>query len=270
MQMTKIYDSHCHIYPHEISHKAVKAIDHFYEGLPVKAQDGTTDTLLKTGEENGISRYLALAVATRPDQVSHINRYLAGKVKQSGGILIGLGTLHPDSENPERDMEELVSSGLKGVKLHPDIQKFRVDDPKAMRIFAMCEERNMPVCVHTGDFRYDYSNPGRTVHVLQAFPELTFIGAHFGGWSVWDDALRLLPDYPNIIVDTSSSFFWLKPEKALQLIRAYGSKRVMFGTDYPMWDQKKEIEYLTRLDLTEKEMEDISWRTMDRLFSTDI
>lgn len=261
-----ICDSHCHIYPDGISYKAIKAIDRFYGGLPTTPQDGTLQTLLAGGKKNGIKRFLVHSVATRPEQVSNINLFLADRVSDQENVLIGFGTLHPDSDDLRSDFEQLCALGLKGVKLHPDIQQFRVNEPKAMRIFEMCEAAGVPVLVHTGDYRFDYSNPARTAVVLRTFPKLKFIGAHLGGWSVWDDAGRLLPDYPNVMVDTSSSFYWLKPDKAKALIRAFGSERVMFGTDYPMWPQRYEIDYLYRLDLTDDEYDNIFWRSFEREF----
>ena len=81
-----------------------------------------------------------------------------------------------------------ISLGLKGVKLHPDFQNFEADSPCAMSIFELCAEAGLPVLVHTGDYRFDYSNPNRIANVLRAFPKLKFVGAHFGGWSVWDEA----------------------------------------------------------------------------------
>ncbi|MBR0514646.1 MAG: amidohydrolase family protein [Clostridia bacterium] len=59
------------------------------------------------------------------------------------------------------------------------------------RIFALCEAAGLPVLVHTGDQRFDCSNPNRIVNVLRTFPKLKFVGAHFGGWSMWDDAANL-------------------------------------------------------------------------------
>ena len=269
MQAYKIYDSHCHIYPDGISHRAIRSIDRFYDGLPAKPQDGTVKTLLEGGRSCGISHFVVCAVATKPEQVSHINRFIADQVRASGGAFTGLGTMHPDAEDLRADLEELVSLGLKGVKLHPDIQQFHADDPRAMKIYEMLEDGGLPVCVHTGDHRYDYSNPGRIARVLRTFPSLKMIGAHLGGWSVWDEAVSLLPDFPNLTVDTSSSFFWLKKERAKEIIRAYGSERVMFGTDYPMWKQQEDISYLRELDLTDREYEDIFRRTCGNLFHID-
>ena len=101
--MYKIFDAHCHIYPESIAPKAVKGIDRFYGDLPFDPYDGTTGTLLKVGREVGISHYVVHSVATVPHQISSINRFIAGEVERSDGEFTGLGTLHPDSEQPEQD-----------------------------------------------------------------------------------------------------------------------------------------------------------------------
>ena len=159
--MYRIFDAHCHIYPESIAQKAVEGIDRFYDHLPFRPYDGTAGTLLRLGREAGISHFVVHSVATAPRQISSINRYIASEVARSNGLFTGLGTLHPDSEKPEQDFSELVDLGLKGVKLHPDFQRFEADSAKAMRIYALCAEAGLPVLVHTGDHRFDYSNPNR-------------------------------------------------------------------------------------------------------------
>lgn len=265
-----LIDSHCHIYPTKIALKAVEAVEDFYEQLPGEQYNGTVDTLLASGTEAGVTHFVVHSVATKPEQVGSINRFIASAMQSAGGRFIGLGTMHPETEDLKRDMDQLQELGLYGVKIHPDIQRFEADSPKAMRIFEECEARGLPILVHTGDYRYDYSNPNRIIPVLKAFPKLKFIGAHFGGWSIWEQATDELSGFPNIYVDTSSSLHWLKPETAVRLIRAYGAERVMFGTDYPLWHQKPEIDYLNSLDLTDAEKESIFWKTCAGLYGLDL
>ena len=244
----------------------MRGIDSFYNGLPDSHHDGTVKTLLASGRHAGISHFIVHSVATKPQQTASINHFIAEETKKAGGAFTGLGTLHPDSETIKDDLENLISLGLKGVKLHPDFQKFEADSPKAFAIFEMCEDLGIPVLVHTGDYRYDYSNPERIARVLRAFPKLTFIGAHFGGWSIWDRATALLPDFANMRVDTSSSFVWLQKEKVKEIIAAYGPERVLFGTDYPCWNQISELQYMESLGLEKQELEQIYWKNCAKIY----
>ena len=259
----KIIDMHCHIYPDRIARKASDSTSHFYD-MP-SLYDGKISTLLEHGTRAGIEHFVVQSVATTPKQVSSINRFIAQAVKDGDGRFTGLGTLHPDSEDIEADFTEILELGLKGVKLHPDIQRFRIDEDKMMKIYELCEGC-LPILMHTGDHRFDYSNPNRMAPVLKTFKKLTVIGAHFGGWSVWDEAEKQLAGYDNLYVDCSSSLYAMSHEKAEELIHTYGADRVLFGTDYPMWDIDTELERFMKLDLTEKERESIFSLNAQKLF----
>lgn len=263
MKKYRIIDSHCHIYPDKIAQKASDATANFYELPP--SMDGTIRTLLEHGGAAGIDHFIVQSVATTPKQVSSINKFIAASVAESGGRFTGLGTLHPDSEDMEADVNEIIALGLKGVKIHPDIQKVQLDDPRMLRMYELCEGR-LPMLIHTGDKRYDNSNPNRLLPILEKYKDLTVIGAHFGGWSIWEDAWRDYAGRDNFYVDCSSSLYAITPEKAKELIDIYGADRVLFGTDYPLWTPESEIERFMRLDLTEGEREDILYNNAAALF----
>lgn len=246
-------DAHCHIYPEKIAAKAVNGTDDFYGEKSVGT--GTVSNLIELGEAAGIDRFVVQSVATTPHQVKSINDFIASEVNKNWDKLIGLGTLHPDSEDIKGDIEYLISLGLKGVKLHPDIQAFKIDDYRCLKIYELCEERELPVLMHTGDNRYDYSNPNRLLPVLKIYKNLTVIGAHLGGWSIWEEAVEAYKGIENFYVDCSSSFNYLEKETAKRIIRTYGADKVLFGTDYPMWSPKGEIEYFLSLGLEKWEIE---------------
>lgn len=264
MKQYKIIDAHCHIYPDKIAKKAAAATCDFYSGLG-STLDGTVSTLSKEAYIAGIGHCIVQSVATTPKQVLSINKFIATAVSESGGKFTGLGTLHPDSDNIKADVDEIISLGLKGVKLHPDIQKFKIDDYRMLKIYELCEGR-LPILIHTGDSRYDFSNPNRMIPILDIYKDLTVIGAHFGGWSIWEEATKKLSKYNNFYVDCSSSLYAMTPQKAKELIMEYGTSRVLFGTDYPMWKPKEEIERFMQIELTEKEREDILYNNTAKLF----
>ena len=261
----RVFDAHCHVFPDKIATAAVAGTDHFY-GV-TSFHDGRTSTLLDSRKESGIDRCLIHSVATTPKQVRSINEFIAATVQESGGAFVGFGALHPDSADQEADVRHLIELGLRGVKLHPDIQGFKIDDYRCLKIYELCEREGLPILMHTGDSRYDYSNPNRLLPVLEIYTGLTVIGAHLGGYSIWEEACERLQGTPNLYVDCSSSFPWLKPEDAKRIIRAYGTDRVLFGSDYPMWSPKKELETFFSLGFTEEENRAILWDNANKLLN---
>jgi predicted TIM-barrel fold metal-dependent hydrolase len=260
-----VIDMHCHIYPDKIAERAIAGTDVFYGTRALCA--GTVSDMLRCATEAGIDHSFVQSVATAPKQVKSINSFIAEAVANSNGKLTGLGTLHPDSEDQAGDVKHLIELGLKGVKLHPDIQKFKIDDYRMLKIFDLCEQEGLPILMHTGDDRYDFSNPNRMKPILEIYKNLTVIGAHFGGWTVWDDAVRELSQFPNFYVDCSSSFGFLPTQKVKELIRGYGADRVLFGTDYPMWIPQNEIDALLSLDLSDEEYRMIFSENVKKIFT---
>ena len=265
--MYPIIDCHCHIYPEKIAEKAVSGIGNFYH-LDME-YDGKLETLVKENQKYGITHSLIFSVATKPSQTQSINQFIADNVMQAPSRFTGLGTLHPDSQDLKGDVEHILELGLKGVKLHPDVQGIKIDDDRCMKIYELCQGK-LPVLMHTGDSRYDFSNPNHLVPVLKALPKLTVIGAHFGGYSVWDDAEKTLSGYQNLYVDCSSALAFMTPEKGRELVRFYGADHVVFGTDFPMWNIKDELQRFEMLGLTEEEKNKIYYQNACTLFGIDV
>jgi len=260
----KIIDAHCHIYPDKIAAAAVGATDRFY-GV-VSAFDGSVSALINQCDQMGVDMAVVQSVATTAKQVSSINRFIAENVKKYSDRLIGLGTLYPDSDMIEENVEEIVSLGLLGVKLHPDIQKFKIDDYRCLKIYELCEKKGLPILMHTGDYRYDYSNPNRLRPILETYTNLTVIGAHLGGWSVWEEAAEKLASFENFYVDTSSCLSFGGEERIKEAIKKYSPDKILFATDYPMGSQKTELDFLFSLGYSDSELEKILYKNALKVF----
>lgn len=259
-----IIDCHCHVYPEKIASKAIAGTMTFYNA-ELSGLDGTAKTLIEENKKAGITRSLICSVATTPHQVNSINRFLAQTAQEHPEQITALGTLHPDSETQEADVETALSLGIRAIKLHPDIQGIPVDDERCFRIFELCEGR-LPVLLHTGDYRYDFSNPNRLIKVLHRFPHLKVIAAHFGTYTVWERAEELYGQ-ENLWVDCSSSLPFLSADRIIEMIRGFGSEKVLYGTDYPMWIPEQETEHFLSLPLTDKEKENILHCNAEQLFN---
>jgi predicted TIM-barrel fold metal-dependent hydrolase len=255
-----IIDFHAHVFPDAIARKASDNIGRFY-GLPIQF-DGTLESLLRAERAAGVDGCVVHSVATTPAQTASINGFIAGICRENENIY-GFAAIHPDQADMAGEVERALALGLRGVKIHSDMQRTALDDARLFQLYDIIEGR-VPLLAHTGDRRFDYSNHDRLLRVLDAFPKLTVVGAHFGGWSVWREACDALRGR-DIYVDCSSSFYAFSPEEALALIRGYGAHRVLFGSDYPMWDPGAELKFLDTLGLPAADMELILHENAERL-----
>lgn len=246
-----IYDMHTHIFPQKIAEKAVSSIGGFY-GIPM-VKKGYSEDLIESASEIGVEKCLVCSTATTPLQVTAINSFVAGETERHPEF-IGFGTMHPGYSDIAGEVDRIVDIGLSGIKLHPDFQKFAIDDREAYPIYEAAEGR-LPILFHTGDKRYSYSNPERVLRILKDFPKLTCICAHLGGYSEWDRvvALKGYLGHPNIYFDTSSAIRFIDPKDSVRIIRAHGVSHVFWGTDYPMQKHTAELEDFMKLELTDEE-----------------
>lgn len=257
----RIFDAHVHIYPDKIAEKASHHVGEFYD-IPM-AFDGRIETMIENSRKCGIECCLVHSVATTHDQVPKINDFIHASVEASSGMFVGFCTLHPSMSESEIDAEvkRIMEMGLMGVKLHPDCQKFAIDSKEAMKMYEVIDGR-VPILFHTGDKRYNYSNPENMKAAAVRFPKQRMIAAHFGGYSVWEKAIPVLAGLENVWFDESSSLAFITPEQAKQYINAYGADRIFFGTDYPMWSAADELERFDRIDLTDDQRERILWKNI--------
>lgn len=257
----RIIDFHAHIYPEKIADKAVENVGKFY--LLKMMGDGTAASLIENGKNAGIDRFVVHSPALSAAQVISINDSIKSACDMHSE-LIGFGTLHEDFEYPEQEIKRIKTLGLKGIKIHPDSQMFNLDSDKMMKIYELLEKEGLPVLFHTGDYRYDYSHPRRLCHVMEEFPSLICIAAHFGGWSVFDLAVEYLLD-TNCYLDISSSMSFLGPRRSKELIELYGSKRMLFGSDFPMWTPSSELKKFRNLGFNETDSEYILYRNAEKI-----
>jgi predicted TIM-barrel fold metal-dependent hydrolase len=261
----KVADSHAHIYPEKIAEKATGSVGDFYD-IKMQNPAGTVENLLKSGAGAGVDKYLVCSVATKPEQVMSISSFIAqecGKHEE----FVGLGAFHQDVKDAEETVFRIKELGLRGIKIHPDFQRVNIDDERLLALYGILEKEKMPILIHMGDDRYDFSSPERLSKVLDKYPDLICIAAHFGGYRAWDKAERFLPAGNNLWFDTSSSLPFIGKERALDLIGHYGTERMMFGVDFPMWDHKAEIERFLSLDLSDDDNKKILFDNFARLFS---
>lgn len=256
-------DFHTHIFPDTMAGKTVG----YLAGIGGVTSLGTgtaTDLLLKM-KAAGISRSVNLPVATKPSQFASINRF-AASLNAAGGAITSFGAIHPDDEEPEAELDELVSLGFRGIKLHPDYQLTMIDDPRYLRILRGALARNLHVSIHAGaDEAYPepvHCPPEASLRVLGilkseiAASRGKIILAHLGGNRQWDGAERLLVGC-EAYLDLSFVVHRVPREQLFRMIRGHGAARILFGSDYPWSNPADDVAYLSGLPLTDREKQQI-------------
>ena len=241
----KIIDIHTHIYPDKIARKATESVREFYELEGSVQMDGTVSMLLERGRSVGIEQFVVLPVSNTA------NRF------------VGFGTLHAQMEGLCEETQWIMDAGLKGIKMHPDSQRFPIDDEKLLPVYDAIQGK-IPLILHMGDQRYNYSHPVRLRRILKMFPKLDVIAAHFGGYSMFETAREHLED-TNCVFDISSAMMFMEPGEAEHYINHYGAERMAYGTDYPLWDPVEEVNRFQQLKLTDAQFEQIAHKTAERI-----
>ncbi|MEG6511131.1 amidohydrolase family protein [Desulforamulus ruminis] len=255
-------DMHAHFFPESIAFKVTHQLADYYE-VDVPYQ-GTLEEYQNLIQRQGVDAAVFFTVATVPAQVKIANDWA---IRNTKGPLIGFGTLHPDYQDIDGEIQKLKRAGIKGIKFHPNFQQFYMDDPKALSMYERIVS-DFIVLFHVGDtpFRKDFSSPTRMSRILDLFPGMQVVAAHMGGWQMWDQALEHLVGR-EVYFDTSSSAGFLAPEKFKQMIREHGYRRILLGSDYPISDPLKESQYLDGLNLKDHEYRGILGENARKLLS---
>ncbi|UDQ98497.1 amidohydrolase family protein [Lentisphaerota bacterium WC36G] len=264
----KYFDIHCHCYPDKV---AAIAVENSQKKADVKVySDATVKGLQKSARAANISGCLNLPVVMNVDSTIAVNEW-AAKINndvENFPEIYSLGSVHPNTKNIKDVLKWIRNDlGLKGIKLHPEYQKFKFEDLNLRAIWEGCIENNLFILTHTGrDISFPEvpnSNPRSLLQFHERYPELTLVLGHFGSWNLWDDIDLLIGQ--NLYLDTAFILPFLSKERIVEVIRKHGADKIIFGTDTPWGNQKKDLEEFDELPLTDAEKKLIFYENAKKL-----
>jgi uncharacterized protein len=160
-----------------------------------------------------------------PDGYGDPNDMVLREAEKSGGTLFPFCRLDPHAA-PLAEAERALAAGARGIKLHPRAEDFALDHPDLQPVFALANERRLPVLCHAGR-----GIPALGRHALQLcsrHPNMRLILAHAGisdlAW-IW----RLAPEHPNLFFDTA----WWSPSDLQTLLALVPPGQVLMASDAP-------------------------------------
>jgi len=202
-----------------------------------------------------------------------VNQFISEYVKDDPKRLLSCGSLHPrHSTNILSDVEQLVRSGIRMIKIHPPHQLLYPNDylrgvSELEIIYRAAEANGIPVMFHTGTSifpgaRNKYGDPIYLDDVAVDFPKMRILLAH-GGRPLWmETAFFLVRRHPNVYLDISG----IPPKSLLKYFPRLNeiAAKTLFGTDWPgpgVPDIQKNLQDFRSSGLTEAVQDQILSKT---------
>jgi predicted TIM-barrel fold metal-dependent hydrolase len=137
-------------------------------------------------------------------------------------------------------------------EVEPAYDGIALDDPRLEPLWALADELQVPVAIHTGSGPPDQvatghplarardGDPIRLEDVLARHPRMRVILMHMG-WPMADNTMAVLNNYSEVVVDTGA-IDWLAGRAEFhaylqRLVNAGFGKRILFGSDQMTWPE---------------------------------
>jgi len=280
-----VSDMHIHIQPWRQLKPAVADVmrvgkEAHWERLIALMDD--PKALLEIMDASGVWR-VALINYPSPDLMGFddsTNEFSARYAEADRERILPYGGVHARfTTDPEGDVDRLIAMGIRCLKIHPPHQMYPAnaytEGLEALgRIYRRCEERGLPVLIHTGTSifpgaRSKWGNPMEIDDVAIDYPKLTIVMAH-GGRPLWmEEAFFVLRRHPNVHLELSG----IPPARLLEYFPRLTdiAHKTIWGTDWPspgVHDLRKNLDAFRALPLSPEVQRAILSETSLRLFPT--
>ena len=268
-----IIDFHVHTFPDKIASSALASLREISQS-PTFTEGTLDDTVVKM-KEWGIDRFAMLNIATTPKQQDSILRSCLAAREKYGDMVIPFPSVHPDADNALEMLDRFAEEGFRGIKLHPDYQKFFIDEEKMFPLYRKCAELGFMVIIHTG---YDPVSPdmphapaSRIAHLLDMLEAehitgMKLIAAHMGACMRPEESMQYLVGR-DIYFDSSFSAGIIEPELARKMIQGHGADKILFASDCPWHRSCDERDFISSLGLSAEDEEKIFHLNAEKLLS---
>ncbi len=264
-----VIDFHTHAFPDKIAQKAVAGLS-FASGGLIPQTDGSLKSLENEMKKDGIDISVVLGIATNPLQQKNVNDFAAHINSQE--CFVGFGSVHPDAEDVLCELERIKDLGLKGVKLHPEYQKFYVDDEKMKPIYKKISQLGLITVFHAG-YDIGFSEPfhcmPQNLENALKWLDSPVVAAHWGGSGCQKEVLKHLCG-KDVWFDISFGYGTMPKSFAMQLLEAHTPNRMLFGSDMPWHRPAWEMRLIESLDISQDDKEKIYFKNAAELLSLSV
>lgn len=217
----------------------------------------SAEALLRSMDGASIDK--ALVFAGKHDPLA--NQRTLEAIKRNRDRLVGIGSVSPiTAPPPVAQIGEWLANGLiTGLKFYTGYEAYYPDDERLRPYLELLQQFGKPAIFHCGDTyreargaRLKYAHPLAIDDLASDLPELKIVIAHVGFPWVVDTAAVCLKN-PNVFTDLSGfvygAFQSADKQSFADILDRFqqtvgGQDKFLFGTDWPICDQKSYVETL--------------------------
>lgn len=224
-----------------------------------KAKMVSAEKLIDDMDKAGVDKSVVLNIGWRSIDLCYVtNNYILEAAAKYPSRLIPFCAV-PQLCTPESiaEIDRCVKGGVKGIgELRPDIELDLMDEYGVAYLAEYLKTNKLSLLVHsTEPVGHDY--PGKdlvTPAVLETFigqlPGVNIICAHWGGglpfYTLMPEVKKTLA---HVYYDSAASPFLYNSNVYAAVAGLAGKDRILFGTDYPLISQKRQLDEINALEM---------------------
>lgn len=177
-------------------------------------------------------------------EYSGANKEISDAVKKYPDELVGFARVNPNNDKALDNLKIAVEElGLKGLKLHPINDDFRVLSPRVTKIITLAGELGIPVIFDS------IEQLDELIQLTKENPHTNISLAHMGGFYNWKGMRKCIQwaqQLPNLYFDTAFVLVQKVLKEAIEKL----PNKIFMGTDSPAVHPKVEIRKIKSLKLS--------------------
>jgi predicted TIM-barrel fold metal-dependent hydrolase len=246
--LRRVVDVHAHLGPYSL----------FY--IPEPDAASMVGVMDRTGTE------VTVVAANRAiQQDAHLgNSQALAAVDAHPGRIAAYAVINP-WQDPERELERLAADDrFVGIKVHPTLHRYPVTGSRYAAVWAFAEETGCPVLSHS-EHQSAYDAPPMFEVVAAKYPQASVILGHAGITAAGvDESIEAAVRHESLWLEVCGSL--MTGPLIMEMVERVGSRRVLFGSDFPFIDQRMSLGRVVCAPLTDSQRQDVLSGNARRLF----
>ncbi|MEG0034778.1 MAG: amidohydrolase family protein [Bacilli bacterium] len=180
------------------------------------------------------------------------------------GIIEGYADIDPKAPDAIEEVNRTLGDlGMNGVKFMPWKHGYSAENcPSLGSVLDEIGKYGVHVQIHGG--ASPLCTPFVWIQLAKERPNMNFVFTHICGREFGYACIEAIKNLDNFWVETSAN---MEADILQKAVNVLGSKKILFGTDWPYKPTNIEIEKLYNLGMNEQQLEDVFYKNAEKLWT---